>query len=231
MASQRFPNKPMALIDNVPMIQRVWERAINSQVGETYVACSEKEVFDLINGLGGKAILTNPSLPSGTDRVFEAFKKIENFEIYDSIINLQGDMPLISPNHIKKVKEPLLKGFDIGTLVTNLSVKQEKDSNVTKAKINWHADSKVGKAINFYKISKNNVDQVYQHVGIYSFKTESLKKFVSFPQSENELKFNLEQWRAIDFGITIGAIYADNVPISVDTKEDLNQVESIIKSA
>ena len=67
MASQRFPNKPMALIDNVPMIQRVWERAINSQVGETYVACSEKEVFDLINGLGGKAILTDPSLPSGTD--------------------------------------------------------------------------------------------------------------------------------------------------------------------
>ena len=105
MASKRFPNKPMALVDNVPMIQRVWERAIKSEIGETYVACSEKEVFDLIDSLGGNAIMTDPSLPSGTDRVFDAFKKVKNFQIYDSIINLQGDMPLINPNHIKKVNE------------------------------------------------------------------------------------------------------------------------------
>ena len=231
MASKRFPNKPMALVDNVPMIQRVWERAIKSEIGETYVACSEKEVFDLIDSLGGNAIMTDPSLPSGTDRVFDAFKKVENFQIYDSIINLQGDMPLINPNHIKKVNEPLLNGFDIGTLATNLSKEQKKDINITKVKIEWHGERKVGKACNFYKIPRNDNEEVYQHVGIYSFRTESLKKFVSFPQSENELKFNLEQWRAIDFGISIGAIYADNVPISVDTKEDLKQIESIIKSA
>lgn len=231
MASKRFPNKPMAMIDNVPMIQRVWESAIRSGVGETYVACSEIEVFDLINNLGGKAILTDPSLPSGTDRVFEAFKKIKNFDIYDNIINLQGDMPLISPDHIKKVVEPLINGFNIGTLATNLSLDQEKDANITKVKIDWNENNKVGKANDFYKNPRFNIDQVYQHVGIYSFKIESLRKFVSFPQSANEVKFNLEQWRAIDFGITIGAIYADNVPISVDTKEDLKQIESIIKSA
>ena len=231
MASKRFPDKPMALIDNVPMIQMVWEKAIKSKIGETYVACSEKEVFSCIDNLGGKAILTDPSLPSGTDRVFEAFKKIENFEIYDSIINLQGDMPLVSPDHIKKVNEPLLNGFEIGTLATDLSLEQEKNVNITKVKIDWHGDKKVGKASDFYKIPRHNINQVYQHVGIYSFKVESLKKFVSFPQSKNELKFNLEQWRAIDSGITIGAIYTNNVPISVDTKDDLKQIESIIKIA
>jgi len=231
MASKRFPNKPMALIDNVPMIQRVWERAIRSKIGATYVACSEKEVFDYIDSLGGKAILTDPKIPSGTDRIFEALKKIKNFEIYDSIINLQGDMPLINPEDIKKVNEPLLNGFDIGTLATNLSLEQEKDINITKVKIDWYLDKKVGKASDFYKIPRHNIDQVYQHVGIYSFKTETLKKFVSLPQSENELKFNLEQWRAIDSGLKIGVIYANNVPISVDTKEDLKQIESIIKSA
>ena len=155
MASKRFPNKPMALVGNVPMIQRVWERAIKSEIGETYVACSEKEVFDLIDSLGGNAIMTDPSLPSGTDRVFDAFKKVKNFQIYDSIINLQGDMPLINPNHIKKVNEPLLNGFDIGTLATNLSKEQEKDINITKVKIEWHVERKVGKAYNFYYPQKS----------------------------------------------------------------------------
>ena len=230
MASQRFPNKPMAKINGIPMIERVWRQGMDSKIGDVFVACCEKEVFDLISSRGGKAIMTNPNHPSGTDRIFEAFSSLENKDEYESIINLQGDMPLISPNHIKKVKEPLLKGFDIGTLVTNLSVKQEKDSNVTKAKINWHAASKVGKAINFYKISKNNVDQVYQHVGIYSFKIESLKKFVSFPQSENELKYKLEQWRALEEGIKIGITYVKDVPLGIDTKEDLINAKKIIKN-
>ena len=231
MASKRFPNKPMALIDNIPMIQRVWESAIRSGIGETYVACAEKEVFNFIVNLGGKPILTDPSLPSGTDRVFEAFNKIENIEIYDSIINLQGDMPLISPDHIKKVIQPLLNGFEIGTLATNLTLEQEIDINITKVKIDWYDNTKVGKAVDFFKAPIDNIDQKYQHVGIYSFRVDSLKKFISFPQSENEVKLNLEQWRALDHGMNIGVIYADNVPISVDTKEDLKKIESIIKSA
>ncbi len=164
MASKRFPNKPMALIDNVPMIQRVWERAIRSKIGATYVACSEKEVFDYIDSLGGKAILTDPKIPSGTDRIFEALKKIKNFEIYDSIINLQGDMPLISPDHIKKVIQPLLNGFEIGTLATNLTLEQEIDMNITKVKIDWYDNTKVGKAVDFFKTPIYNIDQKYLHV-------------------------------------------------------------------
>ena len=130
MASKRFPNKPMALIDGIPMIQRVWKQAIESNLGDTFVACSEKEVFELISNLGGNAIMTDPSLPSGTDRVYSALKQIQNYKSYESIINLQGDMPLIYPEKIIKINNLLIEGFDIGTLATNLTIKEEE--NVTE---------------------------------------------------------------------------------------------------
>ena len=69
MSSKRFPNKPMAKINGIPMIERVWKQGINSKIGDVYVACSEDEVFNLISSKGGKAIMTDPNLPSGTDRV------------------------------------------------------------------------------------------------------------------------------------------------------------------
>ena len=228
MASSRFPNKPMVLIQGKPMIQRVWEQAIASCLGDVIVACSEKIVFECITSLGGTAILTDPNLPSGTDRIFAAIKKLDNVNQLDSIINLQGDMPIIDPQDISKVNIPLLQGFDIGTLVTELNDNQAGDSNVTKAKINWIRKKTIGQAIDFYKSSVKNNDNVYHHVGIYSFRYETLKKFVSLSPSVNEIDRKLEQWRALDAKMTIGVSYVKGVPISVDTKEDLIHVDNII---
>ena len=230
MASKRFPDKPLALINGIPMIQRVWEKAIKSNLGDTYVACSETEVFDLITKLGGAAIMTDPKLPSGTDRVYAALQQITNYKSYQSIINLQGDMPLINEDDIIKVKEPILKGFDIGTLATNLSKEEESNTNITKVKINWVKEKSLGIAKDFYKNSKGYIDDTYHHVGIYSYKITALRKFVSMPPSSNELNYHLEQWRALDSGLSIGVSFVENVPISVDTKEDLIHLESIIKS-
>ena len=230
MASKRFPDKPLVLINGIPMIQRVWEQAIKSNLGDTYVACSEKEVFDLITNLGGTAIMTDPKLPSGTDRVYAALEQVTDYKSYQSIINLQGDMPLIDADDIIKVNEPILKGFDIGTLATNLSKEEESNTNITKVKINWVKEKSLGIAKDFYKNSKGYIDDVYQHVGIYSFKITALSKFVSMPPSSNELNYHLEQWRALDSGLSIGVSFVENVPISVDTKEDLIHLESIIKS-
>ena len=151
MASLRFPNKPMALICGKPMIQRVWEQAKASNLGEVIVACSEKEVLECIMSLGGKAILTDPNLPSGTDRIFEAIKNKDNISEFDSIINLQGDMPIIDPFDIVKVNTPLLQGFDVGTLATELKDYQKNDSNVTKVRIDWIKKNTIGKAFDFFK--------------------------------------------------------------------------------
>ena len=154
MASQRFPNKPMAKIDGIPMIERVWKKGIDSKLGDVFVACSEREVFDLITSKGGKAIMTDPNLPSGTDRIFEAFNSLDNKNAYESIINLQGDMPLIDPMILKIANLPLDQGYEIGTIATNISKVEEKNPNITKVFINWEKSTSVGNSIEFYKNSR-----------------------------------------------------------------------------
>ena len=231
MASSRFPGKPMALINGMPMIQYVWEQAIASNIGEVIVACAETEVSDFIKSLGGNAVMTSPELPSGTDRIYAALKDHPKFYQLESIINLQGDMPLINAEDIIKVNTPLIQGFDIGTLVTGINSLDEKNHNITKAKIKWIKKEIIGEATDFYKTSKEDLENVYHHVGIYSFRFESLKKFINLPPSQNELFYKLEQWRALDAKMTIGVNYVANVAISVDTKDDLIHVENIIRKS
>ena len=230
MASQRFPNKPMAKINGTPMIERVWRQGINSKVGDVYVACSEYEVFNLIISKGGKAIMTDPDLPSGTDRVFAAFNLLENKNDYESIINLQGDMPLIDYKNIQSVNIPLHHGYDIGTIATDISSNEIKNENITKVIVDWKEKGVVGNSLDFYKSLKTEVTNIYQHVGIYSFKPSALKKFILLPPSKNEIDRKLEQLRLLDAGIKIGITYVENVPISVDTVEDLILIENILKN-
>ena len=230
MASQRFPNKPMAKINGTPMIERVWRQGINSKVGDVYVACSENEVFNLIISKGGKAIMTDPDLPSGTDRVFAAFNLLENKNDYESIINLQGDMPLIDYKNIQSANIPLHNGYDIGTIATDISSNEIKNENITKVIVDWKEKGVVGNSLDFYKSLKTEVTNIYQHVGIYSFKPSALKKFILLPPSKNEIDRKLEQLRLLDAGIKIGITYVENVPISVDTFEDLMLIENILKN-
>ena len=230
MASKRLPNKPMAKINGIPMIERVWKQGIKSKIGDVYVACSEDEVFDLITSKGGKAIMTDPDLPSGTDRIFAAFNLLKNKDDYESIINLQGDMPLIDSINIQSVNIPLKNGYDIGTIATDISSDEEKNKNITKVSVDWKESDIVGNSLDFYKFSIKQLTNIYQHVGIYSFKPIALRKFISLPASKNEIDRKLEQLRAIDAGIKIGITYVENVPISVDTLEDLILIESILKN-
>ena len=229
MASQRFPNKPMVKINGMPMIERVWRQGLEANIGDVFVACSEKEVFDLITSKGGMAIMTDPNLPSGTDRVYAAYSSLNNKNDYKSIINLQGDMPMIDPNDIKSVNLPLRYGFGMGTIATNLNEDEEINPNITKVIIDWDGSNNIGNSIDFYKLSRKDLKNTYHHVGIYSFTPNVLKKFISLPPSKNEIDRKLEQLRALDAGIGIGITFVENVPISIDTKEDLIHIENIIK--
>ena len=174
--------------------------------------------------------MTDPDLPSGTVRVFAAFNSLKNKNDYESIINLQGDMPLIDSINIQNVNIPLENGYDIGTIATDISSDEEKNENITKVSIDWKKEDVVGNRLDFYKFSKKQFINIYQHVGIYSFKPMALRKFVSLPASKNEIDRKLEQLRAIDAGIKIGITYVENVPISVDTLEDLILIENILKN-
>ena len=228
MASSRFPGKPMVKINGKPMIQRVWQQAINCNIGDVVVACSENEVFDLITNLGGKAILTNPNLPSGTDRIYSALTKMPEHKEFDFVINLQGDMPIIKPQQIKKVINPLKHKYSIGTLATNLKRDEVSNKNVTKVSVKWDKNN-IGQAKEFFRY-KNKIDEnTFHHVGIYSYTINSIKDFVKLPTSKNEKLLNLEQYRAMDAGIGIGVTLENNIPPSIDTKEDLNLIETIIR--
>ncbi len=228
MASTRFPGKPLVKIAGIPMVQRVWQQAIASNVGDVYVACAEKVVYDLINEIGGKAIITDPQLASGTDRTFAALQQIQNISDVNCIINLQGDMPLIDPDHINKVIEPLKNDYSIGTLATNIKKSELNNPNVTKVQVKWN-ESNVGEAKDFFRQKELNSDNIFHHVGIYSYSPEALRNFVNLPTSKNEKNLNLEQFRAIDEGIKIGVVQVYGIPPSVDTKEDLITVENIIR--
>ncbi len=138
-------------------------------------------------------------------------------------------MPLIDSINIQSVNIPLENGYDIGTIATNISSDEEKNENITKVSVDWR-DDVVGNSLDFYKFSKKQLTNIYQHVGIYSFKPTALKRFVSLPTSKNEIERKLEQLRAIDAGIKIGITYVENVPISVDTVEDLMIIENILKN-
>ena len=191
-------------------------------------SCSETEVYDLINGLGGKAILTDPNIPSGTDRIFSALKQIDKSKEIQCIINLQGDMPLINSNHIKKVIEPIKNNYLIGTVATNLKENEFTNPNVTKVLVDWK-NKKIGEAKEFFRLKNDIQGEAFHHVGIYSYLTSSLLNFVNLPRSKNEISLNLEQYRAMDAGISIGIVYEKNIPLSIDTKEDLIKAESIIR--
>ena len=228
MASTRLPGKPLMAIDGIPMIQRVWQQAIESNIGKVFVACSEIEVHDLIVNNGGKAIMTDPNLPSGTDRVHSAFLKIKNNKNIDVIINLQGDMPLINPEHIFKVIDPIKRNFAIGTLATNLNDNELNNPNVTKVEVDFKKNE-VARALSFYREVTIENKNLYLHVGIYSYTPDSINTFINLPKSKNEIDLSLEQMRAMDSNIPIGVTYVPEVPISVDTKEDLINIETNIR--
>ena len=227
LEAKRFPNKPLALINGLPMVVHVLNRALESKVGDVYVATPDKEIFDLIKKNGGEAILTKSNHLSGSDRVYEAYSKIIKNNV-DLIINLQGDMPNIKPNLIIKL-EKLMRNNScaIGTLASLISKKEEiKDLNVVKVQLYQNlTNHNFLEAKDFFRLKKDLKNEViYHHIGIYAFTRDALKKYVNHARSNLEIERNLEQMRAIENGILIKVALINSSPLGVDTELDLKKV-------
>jgi len=228
LAAKRFPNKPLARIDNVPMIIHVLNRAKESNVGEVFVATPDKKIFDIVNNNGGNAILTKTNHLSGSDRVYEVFsKKLKNN--VNLIINLQGDMPNIKPSTISKlVKLMKNNNCDIGTLASPIKNKDEiLNPNIVKVHIDQtlKIDSFL-EAKDFFRNKKNLIkEKIYHHLGIYIFTKDALTRYVSLERSKLEIERNLEQMRAMDNNMRIKVGLTDSMPLSVDTEADLEKVK------
>ncbi len=227
LSSTRLPNKPLATIAGQPMILHVLRRTEKSGVGPVIVASGDRKIADLINQAGGTAVITDPNLPSGSDRVFEALEKFDPTSSFDVIINLQGDLPTIDPNIIQTAFKSLNNSLvDIGTLATEIKDNGEKeDPNIVKVAVSFPSGQTIGRAIYFSRaIVPAGEGSHYHHIGIYAYRREALKNFVALPESSLEKREKLEQLRALEAGMRIDVSLVDTFPDGVDTPADLERV-------
>lgn len=234
MASARLPGKPLADIGGVPMIVHVMERAKAANIGPVIVACSEEEVFRAVRNAGGTAVLTDPDLPSGTDRVRAAVDIIDPDGQYNCVVNVQGDLPTLDPQVISTAVQVLASEptCDIATLaVATTDPREMSDPNVVKAVISLKTETQ-GRALYFTRTSApSGGGPLYHHVGLYAYRRAALVKFCNLPVSPLEKRERLEQLRALEAGMRIDVGIIDSAPEGVDTPEDLQRARAEILEA
>lgn len=225
LESTRLPNKVLRLIAGIPMIVRVAKRAQKLKFADVIVASGNKEISNVLDKYNIKNYLTSRKHKSGTDRIFEVYKKIKkNYEI---IINLQGDLPFFKDELIHSLLQIMQDNrTDIGTAVCELETHEKSDKNVVKAQVKLNG--REGFAQNFLR-EVNDKNFFFHHIGIYAYRPETLKKFVSFKQTNEERTRGLEQMRALNHNMKIKIIKVSSNPISIDTMEDLKKIRLLYK--
>ena|SRR6202789_1535846 len=229
MASTRLPGKPLADIGGIPMIVRVWRQAVAAGVGPVVVAAAEREIAEAVEAAGGRAVLTAPDLPSGSDRIFAALSALDPKAEHDVVINLQGDLPALDPEAARAVAASLAEtGADIATLAAEIDNDADRGNpNVVKPVVAWDADGRLGRALYFTRARAPHGDgALFHHIGIYAFRRAALARFVALVPSPLEKREKLEQLRALEAGMRIAVARVDEVPLSVDTPEDLERARA-----
>ena len=230
LSATRLPGKPLLKINNLSIISHVFRRAQEANIGEVFVATEDQEIADDVIKNGGNAVLTNKNHKTGTDRIYEAFQKL-NIKNVNLIINLQGDEPAIDIKDIINLNQKMIiNGSKIGTLASNIKNKNDlKNENIVKVitKKNLEVDQ-FSEAKTFVR-NCSNLNNIYHHIGIYCYRTETLEQFVQLSQSKNEIKNRLEQLRALDNNININVAHANSSPIGVDTEEDYIALKKIME--
>ena len=231
LSATRLPGKPLLKINGLSIISHVFKKAKDADIGDVYVAAEDQEIIDDVQNNGGQAILTSNYHKTGTDRIYEALKKIGKPDI-ELVMNLQGDEPLINVEDIRNLHNQMIKTkSEIGTLASKINNKAMNiNQNVVKVLTKENLEnSDFPEAMNFMRKSTSLVENIYHHLGIYCYRSKTLENFVSLEQSHNELKNNLEQLRALDNNIKINVRLAKESPIGVDTKEDFVAIKKIME--
>jgi 3-deoxy-manno-octulosonate cytidylyltransferase (CMP-KDO synthetase) len=224
MAATRLPGKPLADIGGTPMIVRVMRRAGAAGLGPVVVAAGDAEIAEAVAAAGGKAVLTDPLLPSGSDRVLAALAAVDPAGRHDVAVNLQGDMPFIDPAAVRACAALLEaeSACDIATLVAaEASPADRGNPAVVKAVLAMAADGRAGRALYFTRSQLHGERPVWRHIGVYAFRRPALARFTAAPPSPLERRESLEQLRALELGLAIHAAVVAAAPLSVDTPADL----------
>ncbi|BCI67460.1 3-deoxy-manno-octulosonate cytidylyltransferase [Acetobacter aceti] len=232
MASSRLPGKPMADIAGRPMILHVLERARIAAVGRVVVAAAEQEIVDVVRQAGGEAVLTNPDLASGSDRVHAALREVDPTGEHDVIVNLQGDLPGLDPVTLQAALLPLQDpATDIGTLVAPITEEREAQAeSVVKVACSFASEQTQSTRALYFSRSciPWGAGPLWHHIGVYAWRRQALGRFVALPESPLEKRERLEQLRALENGMIIGCARVEKAPFGVDTPDDLERARRIL---
>ena len=230
MATTRLPGKPLADIGGVPMIVHVLRRAQEAAVGPVVVATDSEAIAAAVAKAGGRAVLTRADHASGSDRIYEALEQIDADGGAKIIVNLQGDLPTLSPSAIAAALVPLGDpAVDIATIAAEITVPEERsDPNVVKVVGTPVSPGRL-RALYFTRATAPAGEgPLYHHIGIYAFRRAALGKFVKLPPSPLERREKLEQLRALEAGMRIDVALVDAVPLGIDTPADLEKARAML---
>lgn len=231
LAATRLPGKPLADINGQPMIVHVLRRAEAAAIGPVVAACAEREIAEAVERAGGKAVLTRPDHPSGSDRVHEAVGLIDPESRHDVVVNLQGDLPTIDPALIRAVLTPLADAaVDIASLAYPIRDPAELGNpNVVKIAASFAPGQHVARALYFSRLPvPYGAGGHYHHPGIYAYRRTALARFVALPPAPLEKRESLEQLRALEAGMRIDVALVDSLPFGVDTPADLARARELL---
>jgi 3-deoxy-manno-octulosonate cytidylyltransferase (CMP-KDO synthetase) len=229
LASTRLPNKPLADIAGEAMIVHVWRRAMEADLGPVYVACAEAAVAEAVEAAGGKAVMTDPDLPSGSDRIQDALRTVDPQRAFDAVINIQGDSPTLDSALPRAAMAALADpAVDIATIACPITDDAERsDPNVVKAVVSAEPGATHGRALYFTRAqAPGGAGPLYHHEGLYVYRRAALERFVRLPQSPLEKRERLEQLRALEAGMRIEVVFVDSLPLGVNTPADLEQARA-----
>lgn len=233
MASTRLPGKPLADINGLPMIIQCWKRAVEANLGQVLVAAAEVEIADVVRSHGGDAIVTNPALPSGSDRIAEALALRDPGRRFEYVVNLQGDLPTIDTLSIQRCLAGLTNDpADISTIAARIESEADvANPNIVKA-IAPLSEREVAFARDFLREPGPwHQPPFWHHIGVYAYKRPVLERFVTLPVSRREAERKLEQMRAMDNDMRIVVVRVDTVPLGVDTPAELETARRMLRKA
>jgi len=231
--SNRFPGKPLAVINGKPMIQHVVERANNVRLlSRAVVATDDERIAQCVESFGGEWVMTRSDHVSGTDRLAEAAEKLGVSE-HDIVVNIQGDQPVFPETIIEQVAQPLLEdpALPMSTLIYRIIRKEEiNDPNHVKTVFDrdYNALYFSRSSIPFQRNPEEASPTYYKHLGVYAYRKGFLLTFVALPEGEWERFEKLEQLRALEFGYRIRVVLTEHDSVEVDTEEEIQRVESLL---
>ncbi|HTT81175.1 MAG TPA: 3-deoxy-manno-octulosonate cytidylyltransferase [Stellaceae bacterium] len=234
LAATRLPGKPLALIAGVPMIVHVWRHAVAAGAGPVVVACGDAAIAEAIEREGGRAVLTDPALPTGSDRIHAALALLDPERAHDAVINVQGDMPMLDPGAIRIALAALAEtGADIATLAAEIADPAMLfELSVNKVAAGFADPARPARALYFSKAAVPwGAGPHYEHIGLYAFRRAALDRFVALPRGVLEQRERLEQLRALEAGMHIAVSLIDRawLGVQVDTPADLARARALME--